>query len=432
MSPGSLSPMFPGSLSDFDFIGANLTRMGAILDLHTDDSHKLRALCTPAPLLRTLKLRISHRNGQASFLPDGLLGGSEGLLGGSEGLPELRHLSVVTWDALSFASLRLPQLVSVDISYFGLAMPTPVRVSTFAALGRMPALERLALRFWPEDAARVPVTLLPALQHLSLVMNSVSSARRLLAHLGLPAGVRIFYDSGYTDKLPTFFATMNACFVARPAPIVRVDIKLAAPNRKFPEDERDVEVGAWRSGDTDGAPALMVRLRGWEHVAGVLRSLASTHLEAVAVGGDAPDAAWLDALRIAPGIHRVTVKGGLVPPFCAALERAPGVLPALSTLVINVHAHPFAKTILQDTLPRLLTARASAGISLRELAVVGYDEDEACMHVLREAVPGLVVRWCWEAEPEDEDEDEDEDSENIIDSDFGPMDLDFSSSEDEE
>ncbi|KAI0046165.1 hypothetical protein FA95DRAFT_1607093 [Auriscalpium vulgare] len=374
--------------ADTAFIVANLARMGAILDLRTCPQC-LRALCgTSASLLQTLRLCFISRTGQFPFLPDGLLGGAEGL-------PQLRHLSVVTLDVISLTPLLLQQLVSFDITLIRVYMPSSVLASMFAALGKMPALERLALELAPEDTDGMPITLLPTLQQLSLATD-VPSARRLLARLALPAGVRVLFsrkrDFTFTDELPTVFPAMNACVDSRAAPIVRVDVQA---DKVHPELEHNVKVDAWRSGDTDGAPALAIRFTGWKHVPGVLRSLASTHLEVLAVAGDALDAAWLDALGSAPWLRHVTVKGGAVPPFCAGLlERALGALPALATLVINVHGYFLADTVLGDTLPRCLAARGNAGNILSELEVVGYGEDldDTCVRALREAVPGLVVR----------------------------------------
>ncbi|KAI0046189.1 hypothetical protein FA95DRAFT_1560371 [Auriscalpium vulgare] len=289
----------------------------------------------------------------------------------------------------------------------------------FAALSRMRGLERLVLQMeLQKSKGPVPTTLLPALKCLTLEVT-ISDARTLLARLALPAGVRVHLTLklGFGSPrvwMPTLFPAMIACVDARAAPIARVAVRRALPSRHSPF----VDVRAWRTGDTDSVPNLAVRLQGWEDIPSVLGSLPSTHLEALTMGRDAPDAAWLDALGNASKLHRVTVKGGAVTPFCAALERAPGVLPALSTLVIYVQVHLSAKTVLGDLLPRGLAARASAGKLLQELEVVGCDEDEACTRALQEAVPGLLVRWCWESEAEAEDEEEedkDEDDGNISD-----------------
>ncbi|KAI0046179.1 hypothetical protein FA95DRAFT_1413146 [Auriscalpium vulgare] len=391
-----LSPNNGSPSSDTLFIGANLARTGAIMHLCIHSQH-LPTLCTPAPLLRTISLCIYSTKGQTFYLPDGLFGGAAGL-------PELRHLSVTAWEPLSWTPLLLQHLVSVNITIF-VQLPGAVLASMFAALGRMPALQRLALELTPEATEGVPVTLLPALRHLTLRCTSVQYILPILACLALPAGIRVrCHANGLANMLADLFPAMTTFTHA--TAISRVDVKPGAASRRCPG--ADVEVRAWRSGDTDGAPALAVRFWSyqWKRVPGVLRSIASTHLEVLSVGGDAPDAAWLDALGGAPRLHRVTVKGGAVPPFCAALERAPDVLPALATLVINIQAHPLAETVLRDTLPRCLAARASAGNLLRELQVVGCDEDEACTRVLQNAVPGLVIRWWGEAEAEAEDEDE--------------------------
>ncbi|KAI0038407.1 hypothetical protein FA95DRAFT_1599867 [Auriscalpium vulgare] len=379
------------------FIGANLARTRAIMDLRTY-SHYLHALCTPAPILHTLGLRIYAINelNERPYLP-------EGLFGGAAGLPELRHLSVAASTVCPWTSLLLQQLVSVNIAAHHQKLPGAVLASMFAALGKMRGLERLKLDLTPEDVNGVPATPLPALQHLSLCNDFVKDALLILDHLALPASTRIHSTIGmdYLRGLRTVFPEMNARIDPRAAAISRVDVNLAAGNQRSGGPRR-VEVGAWRGGDTDGAPALAVRLIGWKNVPAVLKSIASTHLEALAVGGDArapdaPDAAWLDALGSATRLHRVTVKGGAVPQFCAT-PHSLDVLPALSVLVVNIRSHPLAKNILQDKLPRCLAERARAGNVLKELEVIGYSEDEASVCALQEAVPGLVIRWSWEAE----------------------------------
>ncbi|KAI0039349.1 hypothetical protein FA95DRAFT_1684332 [Auriscalpium vulgare] len=315
----------------------------------------------------------------------------DALFGGAASLPELRHLSVEAFDPRPWIPLLLAQLVTVDMSF---QLTGAEIVSILAALERMPALERLSLwlslRLSPEDTEVVPVTLLPALRHLTLDsgINEVS----ILTRLALPPGVHvscgIHWTAGAAAELPTLFPAMVTC--AHAAAISRVDVKLTAAA----DYARNVEVNAWRSGNTDGTPALTVRFSGWTDVPAVLKFFASTHLEELAVGGDVPDASWLDAFGSARRLHHVTVKAGAVLLFCTKLTGNPGVLTALHTLVINVRGLPLAKLILEDTLRRCLAARASrSGILLKELEVVGYDEDEACVRALRAAMPGLVVRW---------------------------------------
>ncbi|KAI0046202.1 hypothetical protein FA95DRAFT_1414494 [Auriscalpium vulgare] len=410
-----LSSVGPGSLSDTPFIGANLARMCAIMDLRTYPHH-LRALCTPAPLLHTLYVGIYH--GQKAKLPYS----PDSLFGGAAGLPKLRHLHVFAWAPQAWTPLLLEQLVSVDMTMCQLDLPGAAVASIFAALGRMRALERLALMLGMADADGVPVTTLPVLQHLSLRV-SVRDARLLLARLVLPAGVRVrFTLVQAAEELSTVFPAMISCVGAR-APIVRVAVQLAAPDMQFPLTKyfNFAEVGAWRSGDTEGAPALAARVEDWEDVPSVLGSIQSTHLEVLTIGYGVRDAAWLDLLGSAPRLRHVTVKGAAVPPFCAALERAPGVLPALSTLVVNVQRHPRARSSLLDALPRCLVSRNA----LRELEVVGCDEDEACARALQETVPSLVIRWR-KAESEEEDEvyeeeDDGDDSEDTSTSDSSSL-----------
>ncbi|KAI0042357.1 hypothetical protein FA95DRAFT_1564413 [Auriscalpium vulgare] len=403
-----------GAPSSTPFIGANLARTCAITHLCMHP-HRLRALCSPAPLLHTLGLFIYDK---ASHVPDGLFGGAAGL-------PALRRLSLLAWEPLPWTPLLLAQLVSVHVVLMKLVTGAEL-ARMLAALGNMPALERLALQLVLQDTDGVPVTLLPALRHLTLAGNT-EHVLPLLAHLALPAGVRLSCDvnwsEGADDTLPTLFTAMMT--YAHAATISRVDIKLSAT----PAYERLAEVCAWCNGNTDGAPALTVLFSGWRNVQAVLKSLALTDLEVLAVGGGVPDAAWLDALGGAPRLRRVTVKGGAVPPFCGVFERAPGILPALSTLVVNVHAAALAETVLWKALPRCLAARARAGNVLKELEVVGCDEDEGRARALQEAIPGLAIQWGCDEEDdrnitdldssseEEDEEDEDDASEDIFGSD---------------
>ncbi|KAI0046200.1 hypothetical protein FA95DRAFT_1573328 [Auriscalpium vulgare] len=383
---------------DISFILANIARTCAITDLHLN-SYNIRHLCMPAPLIHTLNFRIlwNEDDRELDPLPDDLFGGAAGL-------PALRHLSVSAYAEISWTPLLLEQLVSVSIAMY-LHMPGAALASMFAALGRMRALERLALRLnvTPEDIHEVPLTLLPALQHFSLG-TIVPHASLILARLALPAGVRVHFTAtllmtAHVDELPALFPAMTACVDARATPIVRVEVGLAPVDSEAPMAERLVQVGAWRHGELDGAPALMVRFQGWTHVPRMLGSLPSAHLEALAIGGRVSDAAWLNVLGGAPRLRHVAVKGGAVHPFCDALEHTPGVLSALCALVIDVHAHPLAETVVGDALLRCLAARARAGTLLRELEVVGYDEDQMWARALQAAVPGLAIRWRWEAEP---------------------------------
>ncbi|KAI0039549.1 hypothetical protein FA95DRAFT_1567122 [Auriscalpium vulgare] len=390
----------PGSLSNTAFVGANLARMGAIMYLFTD-RHGLLAFCTPAPLLHTLNLHITHHEPQLHFLPDDLFGGAAGL-------PELRHLSVTAWEPLSWTPLLLQQLVSLDITMHTHDVPL-APTAMFAALGRMRRLERLVLRLPPGNTDGVPVISLPALRYLSLWAD-IRGARLLLARLALPAGVRVHCDLHWavftTAELSTLFSAMVACVDARAAPIARV---VEAPLHRHLEPYG--EVAAWRSGDIDGAPALEVHFEARQDMPSVLKFFPLTHLEALALEHNVPDRACFHAMKNAPMLRHVTVKGGAVPPFCATLERAPWVLPALSTLVVNVHTDPLAKTVLGDALLRCLVARARVRSSLKELEVVGYggdkDEDEEYVRALREAVPGLVVRWSEPASENIRDPDSD-------------------------
>ncbi|KAI0038111.1 hypothetical protein FA95DRAFT_1600201 [Auriscalpium vulgare] len=400
--------------SDIPFIGANLAQTSAIMNLHTHHHH-LHALCTPAPLLHTLRLNIYHRRKAASS------SSPRRLFGGVAGLPNLRHLYLAARELRLWKPLLLEQLVSVDITIFDRQYHGAALASILAALGRMRGLERLSLMLHLEDADGVPTTMLPALQHLNLRLG-VQDARLLLPHLALPADVRVHFTAvlhEYASELSTIFPAMMACF---DTPIARIAVQQDTPDKEFPWSMNFAEVAAWHSGDTEGAPALVARFEEWEDVPSVLGSLPSTHLEVLTIGGDVCDAAWLDLLGSAPRLRHVTVKGEAVPSFCAAFERAPGVLPALSTLVVNVHGRPRARSILMDALPRFFVARNA----LRELEVVGCDEDEACARALRETVPSLVIRWR-KATPEEEGEvyeeegDEEEEDATISDSDVSEL-----------
>ncbi|KAI0042349.1 hypothetical protein FA95DRAFT_1682591 [Auriscalpium vulgare] len=390
-----------GLPSDIAFLAANLARTRVINLLIRTNA---LALCIPAPLLQTLSVSICTVGTQFFCPPDALFGGAAGL-------PELRHLSVVAWDLQSWQPLLLAQLVSVDITILVPDIPGPVVAEIFAALGRMRGLEQLVLQLQLKDADGVPVISLPALKCLTL-LGGVRDALLLLARLVLPSGVRVCCDVDWimdSAEISTVFPAMMARIDARPAPIpiARVAIRRAVSERTYSITDIFAEVSAWRSGDPDATPALVVRCAEGGEVATALGSISSTHLEALAMGGCVRDAAWIDALKSVPRLHHVTVRSSAVPPFCAALERAPGIVPALATLVINVQTQPLAHTFLTTALPRCLAARTRAGNVLQELGVVGYVQDEACVCALREAVPGLAIRWSREEEPDELDDESD-------------------------
>ncbi|KAI0045609.1 hypothetical protein FA95DRAFT_1607578 [Auriscalpium vulgare] len=389
-------PARSGPHPNAEFIGANLARTCAILDLQTYP-HCLRVLCTPAPLLHTLGICIPKTRDPPP-LP-------EGLFGGAAGLPELRHLSVTAYTAFSWTQLLLPQLVSINIKMHERTVPGAVLASLFAALGRMRALERLALqpKVTTKDISQVPITPLPVLRYLTL-RTTVQQALLILERLRIPAGIRVRCIVEWGEyELPTLYPAMMTYLAPQAAAISHVDAKLVVVDRKLRRLQRYAEVGAWRNGDTDGVPALVVRFEDLGDVPPLLTSLASAHLEVLAVGGDLSDTTLFEAVKSAPRLRHLTVKGGAVPWLCTALERAPGIIPALSLLVVNLRTLEIclAKEILVDKLLACLAARARAGNVLEELEVVGFSEDEACVRALQEAVPGLVIRWRWTAKEGD-------------------------------
>ncbi|KAI0039350.1 hypothetical protein FA95DRAFT_1567231 [Auriscalpium vulgare] len=303
--------------------------------MHLDsDADGLLALCSPAPLLHTLKLFFHAYNHVLQ-----------------SGLPMLRHLSVSSHNVCIWAPLLLPHLVSLEVSLFAQPTPRPVLNAMFDALGAMRALERLELRLCPQSTEGAPVTLLPALQHLRL-RSTVAEARAILARVALPADVHVHCDMySATDlaaELRALLLAAAACVDARAAPISHVEVRQAAAHLHCQEPRPYVEVNAWRGGDGNGAPALVLQFA-----------------------------------------H----KGDMVWDYVPCDPDNLGVLPALCALVIHVQAHPLASSILTGALPRCLAARARAGNVLQELQVVGYSEDESCVRALQEAVPGLLVRW---------------------------------------
>ncbi|KAI0046669.1 hypothetical protein FA95DRAFT_1559894, partial [Auriscalpium vulgare] len=150
--------------SDAALTGANIARTHAILCLRTSYD-AMRKLCTP----------------------------------------------VSTLGAVSFTPLLHAHLVFVDLGVFPPGVPGAMLASMFAALHRMPGLERLTLRMEPIDAQGLP---LRALKSLS-IHSSVRAAARLLAHLALPAAVRVHCNMEYAHNLPTdlppFVSALAAC-----------------------------------------------------------------------------------------------------------------------------------------------------------------------------------------------------------------------------
>ncbi|KAI0047205.1 hypothetical protein FA95DRAFT_1679261, partial [Auriscalpium vulgare] len=159
-----------------------------------------------------------------------------------------------------------------------------------------------------------------------------------------------------------------------------------------PSDKAGIAVLEWRSGDTEGAPALMLRLHCVASspqldTIGILCAFCSAGLEELAACGEVPADAWLGALASARGLRRVVLEGGAVHSFCDALRRAEGFLPSLCTLVLaradveqasQAPAPDRTARALVDMIVLGLAQRAQAGHALSELDVVGFEVDSGC------------------------------------------------------
>ncbi|KAI0051842.1 hypothetical protein FA95DRAFT_141792 [Auriscalpium vulgare] len=132
-----------------------------------------------------------------------------------------------------------------------------------------------------------------------------------------------------------------------------------------------------------------------------LEAFSSTHLEELMVEDRADsfdESAWRNSLQHMPAMRRLTVKGSAAVSLCTALQEPPSgdetpkpqhFLPALSILVLAEES----AAQLADVLPLCLAARAEAGYPLEELDVTRCDLDDAWVTRVREAWPGMRVKW---------------------------------------
>ncbi|KAI0044728.1 hypothetical protein FA95DRAFT_223271 [Auriscalpium vulgare] len=398
--------------SRWDLIEEHLARV-RVLDLHLYHTDiVIPRLHGPAPHLHTLNVCFNTRtygwhrpSGAIPKLPDSLLGGPEGA-------PALQHLRVCSDRAANWSAPRglLTRLVSLDLAMRISADAT--LTETFETLGELRQLQRITLQLDISHHVRrrssgASVTL-PAARDLRLHAK-VADARVVLARLAFQVDIRVCCeipcseDSAEAEQqLPELLRALAACTGTRSAATLRVNF---APAR--PLGEAGVDLLAWRSADTQGPPALTLRLHcaagSPQHDAAiVLPAFCSDALEELAASGDVPTDAWLDALSSARGLRRVVLKGGAVRPFCDALHRTEEFLPALCTLVLaradfeeasQAPAPDGTVRTLADTLALGLAARAQAGHALKELVMLGCTVDNACARRLQDAVPAMVIRW---------------------------------------
>ncbi|KAI0046288.1 hypothetical protein FA95DRAFT_1402398 [Auriscalpium vulgare] len=179
--------------------------------------------------------------------------------------------------------------------------------------------------------------------------------------------------------------------------------KSSPPSSPFaPWSPRDnvLVVTAWRAGDADDIPFLVLELKTGQLsrrrevkpvtvVLAALQALASEHLEELDVCGVGPGASWPGAWEHARGLRRLAVDGAAALAFCAS----PDVLPALSEPTISgadfKERPDEAPHVLSDALPLCLAGRAHAGHILRELDVSGCSGlDDVAVRKLQEVVPG--------------------------------------------
>ncbi|KAI0045067.1 hypothetical protein FA95DRAFT_170237 [Auriscalpium vulgare] len=392
----------PPTLSEFALIRQNLSRT-RILSLRIPDTTPL-PLWTPAPFLHTLELIFYQALVTSAYtiIPPFFSGD---LLGGATAASSLRNLRLVQLRTGPWSSPLLAQLVSLEVTHSDRLVRGEELTEMLDMLSRMRALERLSLqlRFGNADMPHAVVSL-PQLRTLDL-LTSVASARILLTHLTLPAAARIrgelYWCAVY--EVAALFPTVVSCVDARAAPFARIHIAPPALRKA-----NVVAVTAWRSGDAAREPNLALSISYSQSNAArsrllpaALGALASEHLEELTVHSYEQNPAWLEALRHAPKLQRVTVENDAVFSFCAALDGHARYLPKLSVLVIAgadfdrpCTAGDGTTHKLRDALPLCLAERARAGHALKDLDVKMCGLDEACAGKLQEAVPGMVVRWC--------------------------------------
>ncbi|KAI0042522.1 hypothetical protein FA95DRAFT_561129 [Auriscalpium vulgare] len=383
------------------FLTANLART-QVLCLNTGDAH-LRALCTPAPLLHTLHILDPIYIWVVSNPPFTLL---DGLLGGATGAPALRHLRVETKAQLPWTSPLLAGLKSLNVEESGRNITGAEAGEMFTALGSMHALEQLALqlRLGAPETAPQPIVALPALRTLTL-KTPVASARHILARVTLPATASVRCEMGHFGgewaDLPAVFSAVAACIDVQATSVVCLEMMPDVHRMTCAADSLLVHVNACR-GYTPRALSVSfsaAALPARSLVTVALAALVSTRLAQLNVSSDGSDDAWPEALRCAHALRNLSVARRAGQQFCAALAAAPaGFLPALAQLWIRgIDFLSGGVRGYVQVLAQSLERRARAGCAL---SAVGFSEcklDDAQVHMLKEAVPGMHVMYSHES-----------------------------------
>ncbi|KAI0046184.1 hypothetical protein FA95DRAFT_1560367 [Auriscalpium vulgare] len=395
---------------DLEFILANLERIrGLRLYLDDDDLH---ALCTPAPLLEYFET-AARRPFDVIYDPEGdtvLPVIPHGLFGGAAGAPALRHVRTYGdhVSTMPWTSPLLAGLVSLEIS-------RPAEMDLISALDRMHSLERLVLHLLPaidDQWVKVPTprraVALKSLRNLDLTTDA-ATATLLFARITLPADstatVRCSLHSqdvvDLVRETTAFLAAATTC-IFHSAAASRVHLQLPDVIRTF---DRTVLVTAWRSRaaytDTLALNVILNPYFGFwpgddmSYMAPtVLKALVSEHLEELELCSDIPGDAWVDTLGRAQRLRRLRVERAAACTLFTALSG--DLLPALSVLSIaGVDLRPgSADVAIAEGLVRYLEARAGAGVDgPEEMDVVACEVEDEFARRVREAVPGLVVRW---------------------------------------
>ncbi|KAI0038114.1 hypothetical protein FA95DRAFT_1613628 [Auriscalpium vulgare] len=346
-----LRPLRPAGLT---FLRNDLARTRNLCLISSETN--TRVLCAPAPLLETLHL--TYVNGMRRVLKWSNLDAPTppaapgDLLDGAANASALRHLRIHVDGPLPWTSLLLIHLTSLDVTTSSASRT--VHDEEFAdmphALGRMPALEHIALELelGKTGAAQQPVVALAKLRELELE-TAVAHAARILAHIALPttAAVRCQLDT---------YPSADLTHSSAPPPDASTLTLPPYPASASSRPQTNC-TAAEVSQSTDG---LTRDLLG-----AALDTLDSVHLRELVVRGSEMGTAWPEELRYAPMLRRIRVvlADGAALPFCSTVALDPdGFLPVLSALVIvgeefcvgsEGDAHELA-----DALARCLAARA--------------------------------------------------------------------------
>ncbi|KAI0041536.1 hypothetical protein FA95DRAFT_690291 [Auriscalpium vulgare] len=325
--------------------------------------YALPSLCQPAPILQSLN--ITNSSGREDGLP-------ADLLGGVSGAPALQHLRLQGFPPWS--SPFLEKLVSLDTSDCGMRL-----VDLLARLKPLQSLEELVLRLGRAGGVADwdNVVELASLRKLHLC-GTTMAARRFLDHLALPADLSVHCEVPWEE----------AWTITELIPLVRrctggqaiSHICIAGNTWSDLQKKRNLEVAALLSGNAEPTVTLAIdRAPGnTSHrphiIPYVFKAMVSKHLEQLSMHSDLFISDWVDALRGASRLSRVTLQGQSLRDFCTALDRSEDLLPALA--VLTIHSVDFSPedssqcNTVDGILSRTFAARARAGHALDELHVV--------------------------------------------------------------